>query len=58
MRIARLSDGAWLRYWSGVWTVPDAFPTPEGGTTIDAEARSAIAALILVLEAQGLLISD
>ena len=57
MRIVRLSDGAWLRYRSGAWAAPEVLANPEGGTTIDAEARAAIAALILLLEAQGLLIS-
>ncbi|HEX2811409.1 MAG TPA: DUF2793 domain-containing protein [Sphingopyxis sp.] len=57
MRIARLSDGAWLRYRSGAWVVPDVLANPAGGATIDVEARAAIAALILFLEAQGLLIS-
>ncbi|MGV7122237.1 DUF2793 domain-containing protein [Sphingopyxis sp. 550A] len=57
MRIARLSDGAWLRYAAGVWTAPAAVANPEGGATVDAEARAAIAALILLFEAQGLLIS-
>ncbi|PQM28309.1 hypothetical protein CVO77_07375 [Sphingopyxis lindanitolerans] len=57
MRIVRLSDGVWLRYGSGAWAAPDALANPGGGTTIDAEARSAIAALIQLLEAQGLLIS-
>ena len=55
-RVVRLSDGAWLRHGEGEWSVPDAVPNPEGGVTIDAEARASIAALILALEAHGLLI--
>lgn len=57
MRIVRLSDSAWLRYDGGGWVVPGAIPTPAGGVTIDSEARSTIAALILLLRAHGLLIS-
>ena len=57
MRLFRLSDGAWLRFHAGAWALPEAVATPAGGVTIDSEARSAIAALILLLEAQGLLIS-
>lgn len=57
MRVVRLPDGAWLRYHAGAWVAPDAIASPAGGVTIDSEARSAIAALILLLEAQGILIS-
>lgn len=57
MRIVRLSDGAWLRYGAGAWTAPGVLANPDGGVTVDVEARAAIAALILVLEAQGLMIS-
>lgn len=57
MRVARLSDGAWLRFHAGAWVPPEAIATPSGGVTIDSQARSAIAALILLLDAQGLLIS-
>lgn len=56
MRIVRLSDGGWLRYMTGEWSSPGSISNPEGGVTIDAEARSSIAALILSLEAHGLLI--
>jgi len=57
MRVVRLPDGAWLRYHAGAWVVPEEIASPAGGVTIDSEARSAIAALILLLEAQGILIS-
>jgi len=48
MRV-RLDDGAWIG--------PDVVAAPSGGTVIDVEARAALAALILSLEAQGLMIS-
>lgn len=56
VRVVRLSDGAWLHYTAGGWSIPGTVPNPEGGVTIDAEARASIAALILALEAHGLLI--
>ena len=57
MRVLRLSDGGWLRYGAGDWSMPGTVPNPDGGATVDAEARSAISDLILSLEAHGLLIS-
>jgi hypothetical protein len=57
MAVTRLSDGSRLRFESGVWAEPGMIAGPAGGSTIDSEARSAITALILHLEAQGLLIS-
>lgn len=56
MRVVRSSDGAWLHYAAGEWSTPGTVPNPSGGVTIDAEARASIAALILSLEAHGLLI--
>lgn len=56
LRLIRLSDGAWMRYDAGSWVAPGAIASPAGGVTIDSEARSVVAALILLLEAQGLLI--
>lgn len=56
MRIIRLSDGGLLRYVAGAWSIPGTVPNPAGGATVDAEARASIAALILSLEAHGLLI--
>lgn len=53
----RVTDGAVLRYRGGEWSTPEAVSNPESGVTIDAEARAAISALILSLEAHGLLIS-
>lgn len=57
MRVLRLVDGAQLRFAGGAWAEPDAIANPDGGMIIDSEARAAIAALILALSAQGLLIS-
>lgn len=57
MAVARLADGARLRFDGSAWAGPAIATPPSGGSTIDAEARSALSALILHLEAQGLLIS-
>lgn len=57
MAVTRLTDGVRLRFEAGAWTAPGAIYAPAGGSTIDAEARSAIATLILHLAAQGILIS-
>ncbi|MGN6689383.1 MAG: DUF2793 domain-containing protein [Sphingopyxis sp.] len=56
MRVVRLSDGGWLHCAGGEWSLPGSVPNPEGGVTIDVEARASIAALILSLEAHGILI--
>lgn len=57
MEVVRLDDGARLRFDGGMWTGPATIAAPAGGSTIDSEARSVIGALILLLEAHGLLIS-
>lgn len=57
MRVARLSDGAQLRFDGESWSEPVLIAAPAGGSTIDSEARSVIAALIGQLAAHGLLIS-
>ncbi|WP_447750518.1 DUF2793 domain-containing protein [Sphingopyxis fribergensis] len=57
MQVTRLSDGSRLRFDGGLWVGPATIAAPVGGSTIDSEARSVIAALILLLAAQGLLIS-
>lgn len=57
MRVTRLADGAQLRFDGAAWTAPGTIGAPDGGSTIDVEARSAIATLILHLAAQGLLMS-
>lgn len=57
MRVVRLSDGAVLRFDGSVWVVPSSIAAPSGGTVIDVEARAAIAALLSLLSAHGLMIS-
>lgn len=57
MQVTRLADGARLRFDGSAWAGPATISAPSGGSTIDSEARSAIASLILHFEAQGLLIS-
>lgn len=57
MRATRLSDGVQLRFAAGAWITPGTIEAPSGGSTIDAQARSALSTLILHLAAQGLLIS-
>ena len=57
VQVTRLDDGARLRFDGGAWLEPATIGPPSGGATIDSEARAAIAALILYLEAQGLMIS-
>jgi hypothetical protein len=57
MQVTRLSDGAQLRFDGARWAGPSSVMTPKGGSTIDSEARTALATLILHLAAQGLLIA-
>ena len=57
MCVARLTDGASLRFDGESWIEPPAITSPAGGSTIDSEARSVIVALILLFESHGLLIS-
>ena len=57
MQVMRLTDNVRLRHSGGIWVAPATIDTPDGGSTIDSEARSAISTLILHLAAQGLLIS-
>lgn len=57
MTVVRLTDAARLRFDGSGWAGPATIGAPSGGSTIDAEARSTLTALILHLEAQGLLIS-
>lgn len=52
MRVFNRATGQDLRYNQG-WLSPEAPPAPSGGTTIDAEARSAIEALIIRLREAG-----
>ncbi|MFN3516445.1 MAG: DUF2793 domain-containing protein [Novosphingobium sp.] len=53
----RLLDRASGQEWrfSGGWRIPDRPNPPTGGTTIDTEARAAIAAIIAVLETAGVI---
>ncbi|WP_419722528.1 DUF2793 domain-containing protein [Sphingopyxis bauzanensis] len=57
MVVVRLAVGARLRFDDGEWVAPVTIVAPSGSSTIDAEARSALGALIQHLVAQGLLIS-
>lgn len=57
MLVMRLTDGARLWFEGGAWQEPGTVAAPVSGSTIDSEARSALATLILHLAAQGLLIS-
>lgn len=57
MRVFRLDDGRWLRRATGSWVEAATLAGASGGGIVDAEARSTLAALILILEAHGLLIS-
>ncbi len=57
MAVTRLTDGARLRHDGDDWVGPTTIVAPSGGSTIDVEARNIIGAMILLLEAQGLLIS-
>lgn len=54
MRLLDRSTGQ-LKLYRGAWTAPAAPSAPSGGTTIDAEARAAIADLITVLADAGVL---
>ena len=57
MQAVRLIDRERLRYDGGEWTPPETIAAPSGGAVIDVEARATLAALVLAMEAQGLMIS-
>lgn len=57
MRVRRSADGAWLTFDAGLWNEPAMVANPDGGSTIDVEARMAIKVLISTLSTQGLVIS-
>jgi Protein of unknown function (DUF2793) len=50
----RAGSGAVLRYDGAEWTAPSAVAVPGGGTVVDNEARAAVSALIVALQAHGL----
>jgi hypothetical protein len=52
MRVLDRSTGQDIRYVSD-WQRPVAPAAPSGGTTVDAEARTAIADLVAALETGG-----
>ena len=54
MRLLDRSTGQ-VKLYRGGWTAPTGPAGPSGGTTIDAEARTAIADLITVLSDAGIL---
>jgi hypothetical protein len=53
MRLLDRANGQEIRYFSG-WQTPARPAAPSGGTTIDAEARSAIAAILATMEMAGI----
>lgn len=55
MMVWLAGDGVWAREAAGSWTVSAAIPNPAGGATVDAEARTAIAALLGAFRAHGLI---
>ena len=57
MGVGRISDGATLLFNGSGWTVPIAIANPEGGATIDLEARAAIDALLALMVAHGIMIA-
>ena len=54
MVVHDIARGA-VRRFAGSWQAPSRPATPSGGTTIDAEARAAIAAVMGVLDSLGLI---
>jgi Protein of unknown function (DUF2793) len=58
MSVWSIADMGLARRESGVWRTAGrqpAIPTPAGGTTIDAESRTAIAAILAVMRSSGLI---
>jgi hypothetical protein len=54
MRLLDRSTGQDIRYRGG-WHRAEAPPAPDGGSTVDSEARAAIAGLVAALVASGIL---
>lgn len=57
MRVFDISSGQEQLFF-GAWTKASSFVEPQGGTTVDVEARTAIADLIAGLRALGIFPSD
>lgn len=57
MRVLDRSTGQEIFYNAG-WIAPAAPPLPTGGTTVDTEARAALAALVGLLRSTGTLAAD
>ncbi len=53
MRLLHRASGQEWRF-AGSWRVPERPVLPTGGTTVDAEARTAIAAIVMALSAAGI----
>ena len=54
LRLLNRASGQEIRY-SGSWKMPTRPPVPAGGTTIDSEARAAIAAIVQRLTDAGVI---
>lgn len=54
MRVLNRATGQEMRF-AGTWQVPARPAAPSGGTTIDSQARAAIAALITCLTQAGII---
>lgn len=50
------SPAALMRFLGGDWRRGTAIPNPTGGTTIDAQARSAIGMILAMMRAHGLIV--
>jgi hypothetical protein len=58
MRLLVKSSGRFATFAGGAWTVESpaaAIANPSGGTTVDAEARTAIAAMLAALRSSGVI---
>jgi hypothetical protein len=49
------SSGQWMSRIAGTWHAPAAPTAPSGGSVVDTEARSALAALVTALRTAGVL---
>jgi hypothetical protein len=55
LRVFDLSLSAFHLFVSGAWQEPGSIAAPEGGSTVDTQARTAVAALISKLVSAGIL---